>query len=61
MTLLQKLSVQVLVADEAADAVVEAIVHGAQTGKIGDGKVWVTTVDRLVRVRTREEGREALA
>ena len=61
MTLLPKLSIQVVVADETADAVVSAIAEGAETGKIGDGKIWMTTVDRLVRVRTREEGREALA
>ena len=40
--------------------VVDAIVHGAQTGKIGDGKVWVTDVERAVRVRTGEEGHDAL-
>ena len=61
VTLLPKLSVQVVVADEAADAVISAIAEGAETGKIGDGKIWMTPVDRLVRVRTREEGEEALA
>ena len=55
-----KLSVQVVVADETADAVVTAIAEGAETGKIGDGKIWMTPVDRLVRVRTREEGEDAL-
>jgi nitrogen regulatory protein PII len=60
VSFLQKLSVQVLITDEAVAAVVDAIVHGAQTGKIGDGKVWVTDVERAVRVRTGEEGEDAL-
>ena len=41
--------------------VVDAICAGAATGRIGDGKVWVTDVVRVVRVRTTEEGDEALA
>jgi nitrogen regulatory protein P-II 1 len=61
VTLLPKVSVQVVVADEMADAVVTAIVEGAETGKIGDGKIWTTPVERLVRVRTGEEGVDALA
>jgi nitrogen regulatory protein PII len=60
VTFLPKLSIQVVVADELADAVVDAIAEGAETGKIGDGKIWTTAVDRLVRVRTREEGEDAL-
>jgi nitrogen regulatory protein P-II 1 len=60
VTLLPKVSVQVVVADEHADAVVSAIADGAETGKIGDGKIWTTPVGRLVRVRTREEGEDAL-
>jgi nitrogen regulatory protein P-II 1 len=60
VTFLPKLSIQVVVADELADAVVDAIAEGAETGKIGDGKIWTTSVDRLVRVRTREEGEDAL-
>ena len=49
VSFLPKLSVQVVVTADAADAVVDAIVDGAETGKIGDGKVWVTNVDRVVR------------
>jgi nitrogen regulatory protein P-II 1 len=55
-----KARVDVLVDDEHVDAVVDAIVGAAKTGKIGDGKVWVTTVESLVRVRTGETGVEAL-
>ena len=53
-----KVRVEILVDD--ADAVVDTIVGAAQTGKIGDGKVWVTTVDSVVRVRTGEAGPDAL-
>ena len=50
-----------LVVDEAVvDRVVEVIVKSAGTGKIGDGKVWITEVSRVVRIRTGEEGRDAI-
>ena len=55
-----KIRVEVLVDDAQADEVVDAIVRSAATGKIGDGKVWVTPVDSVVRVRTGERGRDAL-
>ncbi|MDT5079848.1 MAG: nitrogen regulatory protein 1 [Mycobacterium sp.] len=55
-----KARIDVLVDDEQVDAVIDAIVGAAQTGKIGDGKVWVTPVESLVRVRTGEHGVEAL-
>jgi nitrogen regulatory protein PII len=50
-----------LVVDEAqVDTAIEAITSAAATGKIGDGKVWVTDVSRLVRIRTGEEGADAV-
>src|SRR4051812_10759424 len=55
-----KLRLDMVVADSMADAVVDAVVDAALTGKIGDGKVWVTAIERIVRVRTREEGEDAL-
>ena len=55
-----KVAVEVVVDDGQVDAVVDAIVHSAATGKIGDGKIWVTDVDRLVRIRTGEEGADAI-
>ena len=55
-----KVRVEVLVDDVAADKTVDAIVESARTGKIGDGKVWVTQVDTVVRVRTGERGTDAL-
>ena len=55
-----KVELAVVVDDGTVDAVVEAIAGSASTGKIGDGKIWVTSVDRLVRIRTGEEGADAL-
>lgn len=58
--LLPKVKVEVLVDDEDAEDVVDVVVRAARTGKIGDGKVWATTVENVVRVRTGERGQEAL-
>lgn len=58
--LLPKVRVEVLVDDEDADDVINAVVRAARSGKIGDGKVWSTPVDTVVRVRTGERGQEAL-
>lgn len=55
-----KVRVEVLVDDLAVDGAIEAIVRAARTGKIGDGKVWVTPVDTVVRVRTGERGSDAI-
>ena len=58
--LVPKVRLEVLVDDDDADSVVDVIVKSAQTGRIGDGKVWVTPVEQVVRVRTGERGVEAL-
>jgi len=58
--LVPKVRVEVLVADEDAAAVTQAIIGAAQTGKIGDGKVWTIPVEDVARVRTGEHGPEAL-
>lgn len=55
-----KIRIEVLVADDEADGVVEAIVASARTEKIGDGKIWVTTVENVVRIRTGERGDDAI-
>ena len=55
-----KVRVEVVADDTLADKVVDAIVESARTGKIGDGKVWVTPVDDVVRVRTGERGLDAV-
>jgi len=57
---LPKIKVEVVVDASDTDKVVDAIVEAARTGKIGDGKIWVSPVDRLVRVRTGERDLEAL-
>ena len=58
--LVPKVRVEVLVDDEDAATVTEVIVKAAQTGRIGDGKVWTVTVDDVARVRTGEHGAGAL-
>ena len=58
--LLPKVRIEVLVEDADATEVAEVIVTAAQSGKIGDGKVWITTVDDVLRVRTGEHGAQAL-
>jgi nitrogen regulatory protein P-II 1 len=58
--LVPKSKLEVLVDEGEVDKVVEAIVHAAQTGKIGDGKVWIVPVEEVVRVRTEERGASAL-
>ena len=55
-----KVRVEVVADDILADKVVDAVVAAAHTGKIGDGKVWVTPVDTVVRVRTGERGSDAV-
>ncbi len=55
-----KVRVEVVVDDADAAATVDAVVAAASTGSIGDGKVWTTPVEELVRVRTGERGAEAL-
>ena len=55
-----KLRIEVLVDDADLERVVTVITEGAATGKIGDGKIWVTPVDDVVRVRTKERGVDAL-
>lgn len=58
--LIPKVRIEIVVDDDRAGDVMDAIVGSAQTGKIGDGKVWSVPVDTVVRVRTGERGAEAL-
>jgi nitrogen regulatory protein P-II 1 len=55
-----KVRLEILIDDDRVAEVVDAIVDAARTGKIGDGKVWATPVDTLVRIRTGEVGPDAL-
>lgn len=55
-----KVRLELVVEDSGVDAAIAAIKASAVTGKIGDGKIWVSTVERLVRIRTGEEGPDAI-
>jgi nitrogen regulatory protein P-II 1 len=55
-----KVRIEVVVDDAIVDKVVDSIVQTARTGKIGDGKVWVSPVETIVRVRTGERGTDAI-
>jgi nitrogen regulatory protein P-II 1 len=57
---LPKVKVEVVVADKLAEQAIEAIVKAARTGKIGDGKIFVTAVEQVVRIRTGESGEAAV-
>jgi nitrogen regulatory protein PII len=55
-----KVSIELVVDDAQTDLAVDTIARAAATGKIGDGKIWVTDVERIVRIRTAEEGSAAI-
>ncbi|CAN5868558.1 nitrogen regulatory protein P-II [soil metagenome] len=55
-----KIKVEILIDTDLSDKVVDTIISAAQSGKIGDGKIWVTDVGRSVRIRTGEEGVDAI-
>ena len=57
---LPKVKLEVAVTEDLLDQVIDAITHSARTGKIGDGKIFVTPVEQAVRIRTGESGDEAL-
>lgn len=57
---LPKVKIEIVVNDHQVDACIEAIVSHARTGKIGDGKIFVSTVERVIRIRTGEEGEWAV-
>ncbi len=60
VSFLPKVKIEVAVSDDMVDQVVEAILQSAHTGKIGDGKIFVSEILRTVRIRTRETGEDAL-
>ncbi len=55
-----KIKMEIIVGDDLAAKVVEVIAEAARTGRIGDGKIFVTSVDEIVRIRTGERGEDAL-
>ena len=57
---LPKVKVTLIIGDSSVDRAIEAIVKAARTGKIGDGKIFVTDVDQVVRIRTGESGEQAI-
>ncbi|MEH6468541.1 MAG: P-II family nitrogen regulator, partial [Porticoccus sp.] len=57
---LPKVKLEIAVDDDQVDTVVEAITKSAQTGKIGDGKIFITTLEEVIRIRTGETGSEAV-
>jgi nitrogen regulatory protein PII len=60
MDFLPKLKIDLIVADSQVEAAVNAIINAAKTGKIGDGKVFVSTIDEVFRIRTGEKGEQAV-
>ena len=52
--------IEVVIPDDQLDNTIEAIINAAKTGKIGDGKIFVSTVEQAIRIRTSEEGPDAL-
>ena len=57
---LQKLKVEVVVEDEKVNSVIDAIAEAAKTGEIGDGKIFITSIDSVIRIRTGDKDQEAL-
>ena len=57
---LPKVKIEVVVEDKMADQVVEAIQNAAKTGRIGDGKIFISSIDQAIRIRTGETGGEAV-
>jgi len=57
---LPKIKVEVVVADSIADQAIQAVIKAAKTGKIGDGKIFVSTIDQAIRIRTEESGEKAV-
>jgi len=57
---LPKIKLELVIADSILDSAVDAIIKAAHTGKIGDGKIFVTTVDQVIRIRTGETGESAV-
>ena len=57
---LPKVKIEIVVTDEQVDACVESVTEAARTGKIGDGKIFITPVDKVVRIRTGEQNEAAV-
>jgi nitrogen regulatory protein P-II 1 len=60
MDFLPKIKIELVVPDDRADKAIAVVVHSAKTGKIGDGKIFVTSIEQAVRIRTEETGNLAI-
>jgi nitrogen regulatory protein P-II 1 len=60
MDFLPKIKIEIVVPDDRADNAIAIVVHSAKTGKIGDGKIFVTAIEQVVRIRTEETGNQAI-
>jgi len=60
VNLLKKVRLEIAVNEEFVDTTIKAIISGAKTGSIGDGKIFVTNLEQCIRIRTEEEGKEAI-
>ena len=60
MDFLPKIKIELVVPDDRTDNVIAAVIHSARTGKIGDGKIFVTAIEQAVRIRTDETGNQAI-
>lgn len=60
VNLVKKVRLEIAVNDEFVDPTIKAIISGAKTGRIGDGKIFVTPLEKCIRIRTEEEGGEAI-
>src|SRR5262245_66607376 len=58
---LPKVKIEILAPDDMVPKIIEAMLESAQTGKIGDGKIFVSTVEEVIRIRTNERGEEAMS
>lgn len=57
---LQKLKIEIVIEDDQVDMVVEKVISASRTGEIGDGKIFISPVDQIIRIRTGERGMEAI-
>ena len=57
---LPKVKIEIVIADDLVDTAIDSIIKAAHTGKIGDGKIFVTSIEQVIRIRTGESGTDAL-
>lgn len=60
MNVIPKVQINIVTSDEKVDDIIDAIIRVSRTGEVGDGKIFVTNVERIIRIRTGEEGIDAL-